>query len=266
MKFSKKLIISGGVVLLCLILIAFDFISGFAFLAFLVASVFLTIEIVKMAIANEKGKPKRIGIGFISSFGMALLLFFALGIVIPKSEIPQLEINTELEAVSEIESTIESKVESGVISEKEANVDTVTSLIDSKKESKAITSKFESKVESKVVSSKEESKIESKNENKVESKTVSKTESKAESKVGSQVESKAESKVESVYIERPPQAKTFCFIVNTNTNKFHLPDCHDVEKIAPENYSECLITDEKLSDAIQRMIDNGYSPCGHCIR
>jgi len=257
--------------LLCLILIAFDFISAFAFLAFLVASVFLTIEIVKMAIANEKGKPKRIGISFISSFGMALLLFFALGIVIPKSEVPQLEINTELEAVSEIESTIESKIESGVISEKEATVDTVTSLIESEKESKAITSKFESKVESKVVSSKavsskEESKIESKNENKVESKTVSKTESKVESKVGSQVESKAESKVESVYIERPPQAKTFCFIVNTNTNKFHLPDCHDVEKIAPENYSECLITDEKLSDAIQRMIDNGYSPCGHCIR
>lgn len=252
MKFSKKLIISAGSVLLCLILIAFDFISAFAFLAFLVASVFLTIEIVKMAIANEKGKPKRIGIGTISTLGMIFLLFTALLIAIPS----QPEIDTKTETVSNIESKVESK--------KETAANTITSLVESKV---VVSSKVESKVvSSKAVSSKEESKIESKNENKVESKTVSKTESKAESKVGPQVESKAESKVESVYIERPPQAKTFCFIVNTNTNKFHLPDCHDVEKIAPENYSECLITDEKLSDAIQRMIDNGYSPCGHCTR
>lgn len=256
MKFSKKLIISAGVVLLCLILIAFDFISGFAALTFLVASVFLIIEIVKMANANEKGKLKKFGIGVVSSLGMTFLLFTALFIAIPISDPPQPEIDTKTETVSKIESKIESK--------KETATNTITSLVESKV---VVSSKVESKVvSSKAVSSKEESKIESKNENKVESKTVSKTESKAESKVGSQVESKAESKVESVYIERPPQAKTFCFIVNTNTNKFHLPDCHDVEKIAPENYSECLITDEKLSDAIQRMIDNGYSPCGHCIR
>lgn len=183
---------SAAAVLISLILIAMNTIPSFATFVFLVASVFLTIEIVKMAIANEKGKPKRIGIGFISSFGMALLLLFALGIVIPKSEIPQPEISTELEAVSEIESKIESKVESGVISEKEATVDTVTSLIESEKESKAVSSKFESKVivsskvESKVVSS-EESKIESKNESKVESKVVS---SKAESTITEEKDSK----------------------------------------------------------------------------
>lgn len=277
MKFSKKTIISAAAVLISLILIAMNTIPSFATFVFLVASVFLTIEIVKMAIANEKGKPKRIGIGFISSFGMALLLFFALGIVIPKSEIPQLEINTELEAVSEIESTIEStiesKVESGVISEKEATVDTVTSLIESEKESKAISSKFESKVESKVVSSKavsskEESKIESKNENKVESKTVSKTESKAESKVGSQVESKAESKVESVV--KQPELQTFVFYANMDSGIYHTHNCQAAQSISAENLFTYTVTAYNYFEAEQLAINyfesNGYRVCRICER
>lgn len=282
MKFSKKTIISAAAVLISLILIAMNTIPSFATFVFLVASVFLTIEIVKMAIANEKGKPKRIGIGFISSFGMALLLFFALGIVIPKSEIPQLEINTELEAVSEIESTIEStiesKVESGVISEKEATVDTVTSLIESEKESKAISSKFESKVESKVVSSKavsskavsskEESKIESKNENKVESKTVSKTESKAESKVGSQVESKAESKVESVV--KQPELQTFVFYANMDSGIYHTHNCQAAQRISAENLFTYTVTAYNYFEAEQLAINyfesNGYRVCRTCER
>lgn len=70
---------------------------------------------------------------------------------------------------------------------------------------------------------------------------------------------------ESTYVELPQQATTYHFIINEDTKKFHLPSCHKGEEILPEHRKEMDITDEKLSDAIQRMIGMGYSPCGICL-
>lgn len=47
------------------------------------------------------------------------------------------------------------------------------------------------------------------------------------------------------------------FVLNTSTMKFHNPGCRDVKKIAPHNYS----TYDGTRDDI---INQGYSPCGHC--
>ncbi len=47
------------------------------------------------------------------------------------------------------------------------------------------------------------------------------------------------------------------YVLNTSTQKFHIPTCRDVKKIKPENYEECY----KSRDDI---IADNYSPCGHC--
>ena len=52
-----------------------------------------------------------------------------------------------------------------------------------------------------------------------------------------------------------PQASSY--VVNTSTKKFHLPNCRDVDKISPENYWAYEGTKDDL-------INQGYSPCGHC--
>lgn len=47
------------------------------------------------------------------------------------------------------------------------------------------------------------------------------------------------------------------YVLNTNTMKFHTPGCRDVKKIAPQNYS----TYDGSRDDV---MNQGYSPCGHC--
>lgn len=53
------------------------------------------------------------------------------------------------------------------------------------------------------------------------------------------------------------QPQTSSYVVNTNTGKFHSPSCRDVNKIKPENYWAYDGTRDDL-------INQGYSPCGHC--
>ncbi len=53
------------------------------------------------------------------------------------------------------------------------------------------------------------------------------------------------------------QPQTSSYVVNTSTDKFHKPSCRDVSKIAPENYWAYDGTRDDL-------INQGYSPCGHC--
>ena len=47
------------------------------------------------------------------------------------------------------------------------------------------------------------------------------------------------------------------FILNTNTKKFHLPDCSWVGLMGEKNKSYRFETKEEL-------IKKGYSPCDHC--
>lgn len=98
----------------------------------------------------------------------------------------------------------------------------------------------------------------------ISSETESKTESKLESKTESKVEKKPES-TSSIYVEPSPQPTTYHFVINTDTKKFHLDSCADVEKILPENYQVFYITGS-LPEAIQEMNNAGYSPCGHCLK
>lgn len=114
------------------------------------------------------------------------------------------------------------------------------------------------------VESSEESIIESEVESDIASKAES-SEVESSEVESSEVES-SEPATPSVTVELPAPATSFHFVMNEDTKKFHVDTCHDVEKIAPENFNEAYITDEKLSDAVQRMIDMGYSPCGHCLR
>ena len=47
------------------------------------------------------------------------------------------------------------------------------------------------------------------------------------------------------------------YILNTNTHKFHYPDCGSVKKMADKNKEEFYGTREEAIDA-------GYTPCGKC--
>lgn len=49
----------------------------------------------------------------------------------------------------------------------------------------------------------------------------------------------------------------FSYILNTNTKKFHLPDCSWVGLMGEKNKSYRFETKEEL-------IKKGYSPCYHC--
>lgn len=56
----------------------------------------------------------------------------------------------------------------------------------------------------------------------------------------------------------PSQQQTSSdYVLNTNTMKFHFPSCDDVPKIAPENYAT-------FDGARDDVLNQGYSPCGHC--
>lgn len=47
------------------------------------------------------------------------------------------------------------------------------------------------------------------------------------------------------------------YVLNTNTMKFHYPDCKSVKDIKDKNREDYHGTKEKL-------IDRGFSPCGRC--
>ena len=47
------------------------------------------------------------------------------------------------------------------------------------------------------------------------------------------------------------------YILNTNTMRFHLPDCQSVQDMKEKNRKEFFGTREEAMDA-------GYLPCGRC--
>ena len=47
------------------------------------------------------------------------------------------------------------------------------------------------------------------------------------------------------------------YVVNTNTKKFHKPDCSSIRDTKQQNRKETSETREEL-------IDQGYSPCNRC--
>lgn len=51
--------------------------------------------------------------------------------------------------------------------------------------------------------------------------------------------------------------KVAIYILNTSSGKFHLPQCDSVTKMSEKNKKEVRCTREK-------MIEDGYSPCGYC--
>jgi len=53
------------------------------------------------------------------------------------------------------------------------------------------------------------------------------------------------------------QSGTKNYVVNTNSKKFHLPDCADVSKMKEENRQNVRRSREQL-------IADGYEPCQHC--
>ena len=57
--------------------------------------------------------------------------------------------------------------------------------------------------------------------------------------------------------ETSQSAETQTYVLNTNTHKFHKPECYSVEKIKPENYAEFTGTREEA-------IAYGYDPCKNC--
>ena len=55
--------------------------------------------------------------------------------------------------------------------------------------------------------------------------------------------------------EQPKEAVTY--VINTNTHKFHLPDCGSAKEIKPQNRKEFTGTREEA-------VAQGYDPCGRC--
>lgn len=54
-----------------------------------------------------------------------------------------------------------------------------------------------------------------------------------------------------------PAANTFTYVINTNSGKFHYPNCSSAKKISDENRSEYTGTRDEL-------IAQGYDPCERC--
>lgn len=50
---------------------------------------------------------------------------------------------------------------------------------------------------------------------------------------------------------------SMAYILNTNTKKFHLPNCSSAQDIKPENRQDSDLSREKL-------LEMGYEPCGRC--
>ena len=50
---------------------------------------------------------------------------------------------------------------------------------------------------------------------------------------------------------------TIAYVLNTNTKKFHDPDCYSVEQMKDKN----KLVEETTREAL---IERGYDPCGNC--
>ena len=53
------------------------------------------------------------------------------------------------------------------------------------------------------------------------------------------------------------QARTVTYVLNTNSKRFHRPDCPSVEEMKPQNR-------EETGESRQELLDRGYTPCGQC--
>lgn len=62
---------------------------------------------------------------------------------------------------------------------------------------------------------------------------------------------------ESTEPETPGDSQVQEYVINTNSQKFHLPECGSVAKMKPSNQ-------EFFTGTRQTLIDRGYSPCGNC--
>lgn len=56
---------------------------------------------------------------------------------------------------------------------------------------------------------------------------------------------------------RPREEVGTEYVLNTNTKKFHYPDCKSVKSIKQENFGT-------FTGARETLLDQGYSPCGNC--
>lgn len=79
------------------------------------------------------------------------------------------------------------------------------------------------------------------------------TSSKTETKEGNAVESDKQNEENEPYV--PDEKVTY--IINTNSGRFHLPECQSVQDMKEKNRKEFFGTREELVDA-------GYKPCGRC--
>lgn len=79
------------------------------------------------------------------------------------------------------------------------------------------------------------------------------TSSKTETKEGNAVESDKQNEENEPYV--PDEKVTY--IINTNSGRFHLPECQSVQDMKEKNRKEFFGTREELLDA-------GYKPCGRC--
>ena len=48
-----------------------------------------------------------------------------------------------------------------------------------------------------------------------------------------------------------------CYVLNTNTHKFHVPSCSSVETISPKNRKD-------VNESREQIISEGYAPCKRC--
>ena len=58
-------------------------------------------------------------------------------------------------------------------------------------------------------------------------------------------------------LEETSQSTAFSYVLNTNTHRFHYPDCESVKKIKDKNKQAFCGTREEVIEA-------GYQPCGQC--
>lgn len=63
--------------------------------------------------------------------------------------------------------------------------------------------------------------------------------------------------VETATAAEPAAPRERTYILNTNTRKFHVPDCAEAARIKEENRSEIQATRDEV-------LAMGYSPCGKC--
>ena len=57
--------------------------------------------------------------------------------------------------------------------------------------------------------------------------------------------------------EASPEQPSVTYVINTNTRRFHLPDCASVNEMKAKNRQDSSGTREEL-------IEQGYIPCGRC--